>query len=97
MADVKSFYAKVTAFFDGYLKIPKDTYFYEQDGILTGIGIKTCVQALLNQGVFSNANDMKTEALKHPCVASPEKSKTHDKYFFTDVNDHKALPLLPIS
>ena len=72
MVDVKPFYAKVTAFFDGYLKIPKDTYFYEQDGILTGIGIKTCVQALLNQGVFSNANDMKTEALKEYSIILPD-------------------------
>ena len=72
MADVKSFYAKVTAFFDGYLKIPKDTYFYEQDGILTGIGIKTCVQALINQGVFANAIDMKTEALKEYSIILPD-------------------------
>lgn len=72
MPKTKSFYAKVTAFFDGYLKIPKDTYFYEQDGILTGIGIKTCVQALLNHGVFSNADDMKTEALKEYSIILPD-------------------------
>lgn len=72
MADVKLFYAKVTAFFGGYLKIPKDTYFYEQDGILTGIGIKTCVQALINQGVFANANDMKAEAFKEYSIILPD-------------------------
>ena len=72
MPDVKSFYAKVTAFFDGYLKIPKDDYFYELDGTLTSIGIKTCVQALLSQGVFLNVNDMKTEALKEYSIILPD-------------------------
>ena len=72
MVDVKPFYAKVTAFFDGYLKIPKDDFFYELDGTLTSIGIKTCVQALINQGVFANANDMKAEAFKEYSIILPD-------------------------
>ena len=34
MTDKQSFYAKVSRFFESYITIPKDTYYYEQNGSL---------------------------------------------------------------
>lgn len=64
MTKMQSFYAKVTKFFESYLTIPKNTFFYEQDESLTGRGIKYCANYLISNGVFLNANDMKTQAFK---------------------------------
>ncbi len=77
MTTTQSFYAKVSRFFESYLNIPKNSFFYEQDGNLTGQGIKYCVNYLISQGVFVNANDMKTQAFKDFNIILPD-------WFFED-------------
>lgn len=72
MNNKQSFYAKVSRFLESYLTIPKDTYYYEQNGNLTRIAIKTCVNYLISGGVFSNANDMKSQAFKDFNIILPD-------------------------
>ena len=72
MSKTQSFYAKVSRFFESYLTIPKDTFFYEQDGNLTEQGIKSCVNYLISNGVFANTNDMKTQAFKEFNIILPD-------------------------
>ena len=80
MNDTQSFYSKVSRFLESYLKIPKDSYHYEQNGTLTGQGIKTCINFLISKGVFANANDMKTQAFKEFNIILPN-------WFFADVKE----------
>ena len=80
MSKTQSFYAKVSRFLESYLPIPKDTYYYEQNGTLTGVGIKTCVNFLISGGVFANANDMKTQAFKDFNIILPD-------WFFGEVKE----------
>lgn len=72
-----SFYAKVSRFLESYVTIPKETYYYKQDGNLTGQGIKSSINFLIGRGVFSNANDMKAQALKDFNIILPD-------WFFED-------------
>ena len=72
MCKTQSFYAKVSRFFESYLTIPKDTYNYEQNGNLTGIAIKNCVDFLISRGVFANENDIKTQAFKDFNIILPD-------------------------
>ena len=72
MNSAQSFYEKVSRFFESYLSIPKNAYFYEQNEILTRDGIKYCANCLVYHGVFINANDMKTEALKEYHIILPD-------------------------
>lgn len=78
MNKTQSFYAKVSRFLESYLTIPKDTFFYEQNGNLTRQGIKSCVNYLISNGVFANANDMKTQAFKDFNIILPD-------WFFEDI------------
>lgn len=80
MNDTQSFYAKVSRFLESYITIPKDSYYYEQNGNLTGQGIKTCIKFLISKGVFANANDMKIQAFKEFSIILPE-------WFFEDVKE----------
>lgn len=72
MTPTQSFYAKVSRFLESYVNIPQDTFFYEQNGNLTGQGIKSCVNCLIGEGVFANANDMKTQAFKDFNIILPD-------------------------
>lgn len=72
MNSAKSFYAKVSRFFESYLSIPKDTYFYEENEILTRDGIKYCANFLISYAVFADPNDMKTEAFKEYKIILPD-------------------------
>ena len=72
MKPTQSFYAKVSRFFESYVTIPKDTFFYEQNANLTRQGIKSCVKYLINNGVFANANDIKTQAFKELNIILPD-------------------------
>lgn len=72
MNETKPFYAKLSRFLESYIKIPKNTYFYEQNGNLTGQGIKNCVDFLIGGGIFANKNDMKTEAFKQYSIIIPD-------------------------
>ena len=82
MTTTQSFYAKVSRFLENYLTIPKDTYYYEQNGNLTGQGIKSCISFLIGGGVFSNANDMKTQAFKDFNIILPD-------WFFEDKKERE--------
>ena len=72
MAKTQSFYAKVSRFLESYLTIPKDTYNYEQNGNLTKVAIKNCVDFLISRGVFANENDIKTQAFKDFNIILPD-------------------------
>lgn len=72
MNEHHSFYAKVSAFYESYVNIPQNTYYYEQNGNLTKNGIKSCVNFLISSGVFANANDMKTQAFKELNIILPD-------------------------
>lgn len=72
MIETQSFYSKVSRFLESYLAIPKDSYYYEQNGILTEQGIKSCINFLISKGIFANANDMKTQAFKEFNIILPE-------------------------
>ena len=72
-----SFYAKVSRFLESYITIPKEPYFYKQNGNLTGQGIKSCINFLISKGVFANVNDIKTQAFKEFNIILPD-------WFFED-------------
>ena len=78
MKNDNSFWTKITAFFEDYLRV--DKYYYEQNGNLSPEGAQTCADYLIRMGVFVNKNDMKTEAFKRFNIILPD-------WVFSDVKE----------
>lgn len=65
-----SYYSSITAFFMKYLDIPDS--FFQSHGILQKTSIQTIAKFLIDKGVFTDKQDMKTEAFKQLRIILPD-------------------------
>lgn len=65
-----SFFTSITAFFMGYTDIPDSLF--RTKGIMTQSGIQACAKYLIDKGVFTDKEDMKTQAFKDFNIILPD-------------------------
>ena len=65
-----SYFTSITAFFMGYVDIP-DSLFASK-GILTKTGFQACAKYLIDNGAFTDKEDMKKEAFKSLSIILPD-------------------------
>jgi hypothetical protein len=65
-----SYFTSITAFFMGYVDIPDSLF--RTKGIMTQSGIQACAKYLIDNGVFADEEDMKTEAFKSLRIIIPD-------------------------
>ena len=65
-----SYFTSITAFFMGYVDIPDSLF--RTKGIMTQSGIQACAKYLIDNGVFTDKEDMKKEAFKSLSIILPD-------------------------